>query len=117
MDVTMLQDRLSAIHPCRPPRGKHYVDALVQASFMPEVEMLEWVREAWPGYAYRHMHGLLTQTLSSMMSSKKLKEAIALIDELYETDQKDDPGSRMSGLFSSRLTEESKLTSIFMKRR
>jgi hypothetical protein len=87
LDVASLQHNLDSIHPCRPPRGKQYLDAWVAATGMAEGEMLDWVRENFESYAYRHINGLLVQTLSSVMHTKPLKEATHLIDRLYDVHQ------------------------------
>lgn len=65
--------------------------------------MLQWIRENWRIYAYRHMHGLLTLTLSSVLRSKKLREAVAVIDELYQ--ETTDETSKLGAIFSMRLTD------------
>ena len=83
-DNMALHDALNTIHLCRPPRGKHYVDNFLRSALLSEEELLGWVRDNWESYAYRHVHGLLTQVLFSMLNSKKLKDATALIDSLYE---------------------------------
>jgi len=83
-DNMALHDALNTIHLCRPPRGKHYVDNFLRSAMLSEEELLNWVRDNWESYAYRHVHGLLTQVLFSMLNSKKLKDATALIDSLYE---------------------------------
>ncbi len=114
IDVSALQTALQTIHSCRPPRGKHHVDAFIQAAYLPEEELLEWVRENWQVYAYRHIAGLLTQQLSSMLNSKKLKDALSVIDLLYEADDKED--NSFSSMLSGRMKEESKLTNMFSQR-
>jgi hypothetical protein len=86
MDAAVLHNNLNSIHPCRPPRGRHYIDAFIQASYMSEEEMLTWIRENYQTYAYRHLFGLLTQTLSSVINNKKLKDATAMLDQLYDVD-------------------------------
>ena len=71
---------------------------------MSEDEMMSWVRESYQVYAYRHILGLLTQTLASVINSKKLKDATAVIDSLYdvETERDDNNGNRFGGLFNQR---------------
>ena len=122
-DSLALHDALNTIHLCRPPRGKHYVDSFLRAAMIPgsggsgsavssltgssnsasgEEELMAWVRENWQSYAYRHIHGLLTQTLFSLLNSKKLKDATAVIDSLYEL--KDGGGSSSGGDISSTLS-------------
>ncbi len=84
LDISVLQTKLNNIHPCRPGRGKEYIDDYIRASYLPEEAMLNWVKENYQLYCYRHIHGLLTQTLNSMLSKKKLNDGIALLDSLYE---------------------------------
>ena len=36
MDVDALHEGLNEIHSCHPPRGKHYVDSFIRASYMQE---------------------------------------------------------------------------------
>lgn len=110
MDVFALHEGLNNIHLCRPPRGKHYVDNYLRAFLMSEEEIMQWVQNNWQSYAYRNIHGLLTQTMSSMLNSKKLKDAIAVIDNLYDTDNSDN--GKVSSLLSNRLKEESKFSNI-----
>ncbi|KAJ1391839.1 hypothetical protein B484DRAFT_459468 [Ochromonadaceae sp. CCMP2298] len=81
MDLLALHGGLNRIHLCRPPRGRDYVEAFLRAALLPEGELLQWVGAHWRGYAYRHVHGLLSQCVAN---SKKLKDAIATIDALYE---------------------------------
>ena len=85
MNIAALHDGLDTIHTCRTvPRGKSYVTHLIIASGMSDEDMMQWVNENWQAYAYRHIYGLLTQCLSSVLNSKKLKDAVAVIDVLYE---------------------------------
>jgi hypothetical protein len=58
MDTIALHDELNRIHPCRPPRGRHYVEALCRAALLSEGEFMAWVGENWHSYAYRHIHGM-----------------------------------------------------------
>jgi hypothetical protein len=97
-DNIALHDALNTIHLCRPPRGKHYVDNFLRSAMLSEEELLAWVRENWESYAYRHIQGLLTQTLFSLLNSKKLKDAIAVIDSLYEL--KDGESTSTLGMLS-----------------
>lgn len=114
MDVTVLHNGLHNIHNCRPPRGKHHVDGYIRASYLSEEEMMEWVRESWQVYAYRHLHGLLSQTLASVLNSKRLKDAVAILDGLYEVEEKEE--NKLSSLLSNRLRDDNKLTSMFGQR-
>lgn len=87
MDVFALHEGLNSVHLCRPPRGKHHIDSYLRMSYMNEEGIMEWVVENYNSYAYRHIYGLLVQTIgasSSMLNnSKKFKEAVATLDELY----------------------------------
>ena len=106
MDVFALHEGLNSVHLCRPPRGKHHVDGYLRMSFLSEEEMLRFVGENYQSFAYRHIAGMLTQTLTSVMNSKKLKDGIALIDGLYDVDNTNkDPvsGNKLSSLLSTRL--------------
>jgi hypothetical protein len=81
------------------PRGqmvgaKEYVDNFVHATHMPEDDLIVWVNHNWRSYAYRHIVGLLNMTLAgsagltaltmSGVAAKRLKDAIAHVDSLYE---------------------------------
>lgn len=81
----------------RPPRGKHHVDNFLRAAYMSDEEMMQWLHENWRQYSYKHMLGLLVQTLSSAGAaaallaaggvgggSRRLKEAVSVLDGLYE---------------------------------
>lgn len=83
MDVAMLQDGLDNIHSCRPPRGKLYMDNFILATYMTEENTIKWVQEFWQAYAYRHIHGLLTLNLSSVLNSKRLKDAVSILESFY----------------------------------
>lgn len=86
MDIASLHDGIDNIHGCRPPRGKHHLNGFVAAAGMPEDEMLlTWIRENWQVYSYRHIHGLLTQTLGHSGSNKRFKDAVAMVDALYDS--------------------------------
>ena len=84
LNVSALHNALDAIHSCRPPRGKHHIDNYIRAFYMSEPDMLQWINENWMSYCYRHLHGLLTQTMSSMVLNKKFKDAVAMLDTLYD---------------------------------
>lgn len=109
MDIFSLHEGLGGIHLCRPARGKHYVDNYLRATYMPEEDIMVWVRENYRSYAYRHMHGLLSQTMNSVLNTRKLKDAVAVIDSLYEVDKSDTSKSMLSmeasftNMISSRL--------------
>ncbi len=84
MNIFTLHDSLNSIHLCRPPRGKHYIDNFLKAFFLSEDEMMNWIRDNYQAYSYRHIHSLVSQTMSSMLNSKKLRDAITIVDGLYE---------------------------------
>ena len=64
-----------------------YADYYVRATYLQEEELIKWVQENWQMYAYRHVLGLLNMTLSSLLNNnKRLKEAVAMIDALYDSD-------------------------------
>lgn len=129
MDVFALHEGLNAVHLCRPPRGKHHVDGYLRMSYLGDEELLVWVRENFQAYAYRHVLGMLTQIMAGSVmgsSSKRLKDAVALIDSLYDTDTLNtaangfgqtgsvhsSSGNTLSNLLSTRLREDSKLSSL-----
>lgn len=93
LDVSALHTGLDGVHVCRPPRGKNYVDFYVKAFYLSEDETIHWVLQNWQNYAYRHLCGMLTQTIGSSMvpgmKNKKLKDAIAELDQLYENEAPD----------------------------
>ena len=94
MDVSSLHSGLDAVHPCRPPRGKLHVDNYIRALYLSEEEVLEWVRNNWQAYAYRHLHGLLSQASSAansnmgmnvnVLKKKRLHTSLAVLDGLYD---------------------------------
>lgn len=87
-DLNFIQDSLDVIRACRPARGKEHVEEFIKATGLNEEDMMQWVRENWQMYAYRHMSALITQTLASVMKKSKLKEALIELDNLYDQDQK-----------------------------
>lgn len=65
--------------------GKHYIENYLRATSLSEEEIMIWINENWESHSYRHIHGLLTQSISStMMNNKKLKDYTNTIDHLYE---------------------------------
>jgi len=110
MDVFALHDGLNSIHLCRPPRGKHYVDNYLRAFYLSEEEIMQWVQDNWQSYPYRHVHGLLSQTMTSMLNSKKLKDALAVIDGLYDSEGAEN--AKLSSMFSNRFKEDSKFSNL-----
>ena len=87
LDLKILQSNLDAIHNCKPPRGKIYVEEYIHGSSLQNEALLNWVQENWQSYAYRHIYNLLHMVLKSsvLTSSKKLTEALAILDGYYET--------------------------------
>lgn len=128
MDVFALHEGLNSIHLCRPPRGKHHVDNYLRAFYLAEEEMIQWIRENWQSYAYRHIHGLLTQTMSSLLNNKKFKDTVALVDNLYAFDAKENgsnsnmnaqntapsgaSSSKLTSMLSTRFKEDGKISQL-----
>lgn len=100
MDNTALHTSLDSVHVCRPPRGKVHVDNYVRASYLSEDELIHWVNQNWQLYTYRHLTGLLSQNLSSVMKKKKLSNAIASLDAMYEQADEEEESKGVAGLFS-----------------
>jgi len=88
-DVAALDQGLTAVHPFRALRGSAHLEALIRAGSLSENELLNWMRENCTKYAYRHLLGVATQALSSALilnsTNRRLKGAIALLDELYKS--------------------------------
>jgi len=84
-DATEFEEGLSIVHPCRAPRGREYIASFVSAASLGDDDLLSWMRVNFQSFSYRHLHGLSTQAFSSLMTikSKRLKEALLLLDELY----------------------------------
>jgi hypothetical protein len=114
IDVAALHDGLNSIHRCNTLRGKLHIENLIKASYMAEDDMMEWVAENWQSYSYKQLHGLLSQTLSSVLNSKRLKDAVAVIDTYYECENNKEGGSKLSNLLSKINREEagSKISSV-----
>ena len=114
IDVAALHDGLNSINRCNTPRGKLHIENLIKASYMAEDDMMEWVGENWQSYSYKQLHGLLSQTLSSVLNSKRLKDAVAVIDTYYECENNKEGGSKLSNLLSKINREEagSKISSV-----
>jgi hypothetical protein len=98
IDLAALQSALDAVHSCRPARGKEYVEEYVNATGLPDDDMMQWVRSNWQMYAYCHMKSLISQTLASVMKKTKLKECLVILDGLYDQEQtfKEGPKRRRS---------------------
>lgn len=103
MDTTSLHTMLDSVHVCRPPRGKVHVDNYIRASYLSDDELIHWVAQNWQLYSYRHLSGLLNQNISSVMKKKKLKDAIAALDALYDEAEREDAGRGVAGLLTNRL--------------
>ena len=82
-DMEALQQGLDEIHPCNCPRGLSHVEAYVRAATQAPEEMMLWIQDNYNAYAYRHIHGLVVQTFSSMVFRSRLRDATEFIDELY----------------------------------
>ena len=85
-------------------RGKVHVDAYLKACFLGEADMMEWVKANWEAYSYRHLLGLLNQNIKSMISQKRIKEAIAELDSLYAQEQQfgEEQATRRRSMFNSK---------------
>lgn len=92
MDLSALHSGLDSIHANRTPKGKAHVEALcVKLSYLGDEEAMRWIEENYQAYSYRNVLGLVTVKMSSLMNPKKLKDAVATLDNLYEIhDGKDD---------------------------
>ena len=101
IDLSALHSGLDTVHPNRSPKGKAHVEALcVKVSYMQDEEVMQWVEENYHSYPYRCILGVITTKFSSLMNPKKLKDAVAVLDSLYDyKDTKDD--NILSGLLSS----------------
>jgi hypothetical protein len=88
-DIAALDQGLTDIHPFRAPRGLAHLQDLIHAGALAENDLLKWMRENCSNYAHRHLLGIATQAFSSSLSlnstNRRLKGAIALLDELYRT--------------------------------
>eukprot|EP01038_Epipyxis_sp_PR26KG_P013483 gene13483-18091_t len=117
MDIFSLHDGLNNIHICRPPRGKHYIDSFLRTCYLNDDDIMQWINENYHSYAYRHVYGLLVQTMTSVLNNKKFKDAVSVIDNLYEQDtENNNNNSKFSNLLSGRLKEDNKLSTIISQR-
>ena len=128
MDVSALHAGLDTIHPCRPARGKLHVNNYVRASYLSEEEVVEWVRNNWQGYGYRHLHGLLHQAMSggstsslnvtgTGMRKKRLATVLAVLDELHdEVLGEEGAGTGTGGREEQGKSNSSELSKLFGKR-
>jgi len=101
-DVGALEEGLSAVHLCHAPRGRDHVVAYCSAASLGDEEILNWMRNNYQAYSYRHLHNLASQAFSSVMvapfnSSKRFKEAVSMLDELYHDTDKNP--SKLAQLF------------------
>jgi len=78
-----MQAVLDDVRPCHCPRGLPHVEAYVRAATQAPEEMMLWIQDNYSAYAYRHMHGLVVQTFSSMVFKSRLRDAVGFIDDLY----------------------------------
>lgn len=101
MDVSALHTGLDSRHVCRPPRGRQYVDMYIKALYLTEDETIRWALSQCQTYAHRHLAGLLKQALSSMMSNRKLSQALTALDAEYDNAEKEE--SKLSNMLSQRL--------------
>lgn len=83
MDIGSLHDGLDSIHPCHPPRGKDHINNYINATYKSEEDTLHWVEENWQIFSYKQISGLLTLNLSSVLNSKRLKDGLVFLDNLY----------------------------------
>jgi hypothetical protein len=93
-DINSLQTSLELIHGCRPARGKEYLEEFIRATGLSEDDMMNWVRENWQIYAYRHLNTLINQTLGSVLKKNKLKDSLSILDSLYDQEQKFQAGPK-----------------------
>ena len=95
-DVRALSQGLEKVHPCHCRYGLEHVEAALQAAQGEGEEVMLWVQDKYPQYAYRHLLGLVTQTFGSVMgiTQKRLKDAVSFLDELYaEAEQEGEGGA------------------------
>lgn len=81
--------------------GKHYVEDYLRCFFRNEDETMAWIQSNHESYAYRHLHSLLSQKMSSMLNSKKLRDAVAQLDKLYDHSETSAVGSESSAGLAS----------------
>jgi len=81
-------------------------------------DLMEWVRENHSLFAYRHLSGLLHQTLSASnmtLNNKKLKDALALLDSLFQESGKEDDKSLVNLLGRMQSSSEASKLSFLVK--
>lgn len=100
VDMSTLNAGLEGIHSSRSPHGKEYTEALaVKCSYMQDDEALRWIGENYQAYPYRCVLGIVNNKMSSMMNPKKLRDAVAYLDELYNLPSDEEEG-KLSALMS-----------------
>ena len=110
MDIQSLQNKLNLVHSCKPPRGKHYIEEFIKGSTLGEEALVDWMNENWQIYSYRHICNMLNMVLKSSLlsSSKKLTEAISILDGFYENSDAFDSNAAISlstgGMLSMRAS-------------
>jgi len=112
VDLSTLNAGLEGIHSSRSPHGKDYVEALaVKCSYMQDEEALRWIEENHQAYPYRCVLGIVNHKMSSMMNPKKLRDAVAFIDGLYNLagDEEEGKLSALMSKMSSSATSSSGL--------
>jgi hypothetical protein len=114
MDVFAVHEGLNRTHLCRPPRGKHHLDSYLHMSFLSDEDMLGWIQENWQSFAYRHVAGMVAQTMTSVLSSKKLKDAMQVVDTLYDVEGALSGGAQSSGGVSAHGSSNGKLSSLLL---
>lgn len=116
MDVSALHDGLDTIETCRPPRGKHHLNNFISATYLSEEDTLTWLQGNWQSFTYRQLHGLLTLNLSSMLNSKKLKDALSLLDTLYMNESNSWQTTRYAELFEKGKDENRSISKMVSNR-
>jgi hypothetical protein len=100
VDLSTLNAGLEGVHSSRAPHGKDYAEALaVKCSYMQDDEALRWIEENYQAYPYRCVLGIISHKMSSMMNPKKLRDAVAFIDSLYNLASDEEEG-KLSALMS-----------------
>ena len=113
MDIQSLQNKLNLVHSCNPPRGKHYIEEFIKGSTFGEEALVDWMNENWQIYSYRHICNMLNMVLKSSLlsSSKKLTEAMSILDGFYESSDTFDSNAATSlstgGMLSMRPSFDS----------
>lgn len=100
MDIQSLQNKLNLVHSCKPPRGKHYIEEFIKGSTLSEEALVDWMNDNWQIYSYRHIYNMLYMVLKSsvLSSSKRLTEAISILDGFYESSDVFDSNASTAGI-------------------